>query len=62
MKNCFNAIIEEFGTYAMAIRTPEGIERNCSLQWLMPEERNFLFEEMVTYNISYMTENIRDFR
>ena len=58
----FNAIIEEFGTYAMAIRTPEGIERNCSLQWLMPEERNFLFEEMVTYNISYMTENIRDFR
>ena len=58
----FNAIIDEFGTYAMAIRTPDGLKRNCSLHWLTTEESDFVFEEMVTYNISYMTENIRDFR
>jgi len=56
----YNEIVEAFNVYSMAIVTNDGLRRNCELSWLTEEEREFIYDQMVTYNIQYMTTNIRN--
>ena len=56
----YEDVIKSFNTYSMAIKTGQGLQRNCELSWLSDEEKEFIFEQMVTGNISYMTSNIRN--
>ena len=55
------ALTDSFLSYSMALMTENGIQRNCGLEAFTDSERDFIFEEMVSYNMSYMTENIRLF-
>ena len=56
----FDEIVDSFNSYSMAIKTDEGLRRNCELSWLTEGEKQFIYDQMVTYNISYMTTNIRN--
>ena len=51
-------IPSEFLSFALAAEDGE-IRRNCSLTFLTEEDREFVFEEMLTYNISDLTVNVR---
>ena len=59
-KALFDEIVSSFDSYSMAIVTDEGLRRNCELGWLTEGERQFIYDQMVTYNMSYMTTNIRN--
>ncbi|MBQ4031036.1 MAG: hypothetical protein II625_04705 [Bacilli bacterium] len=59
-QDLYNDIVESFNSYSMAIQTDEGLRRNCQLDWLTEGEKKFIYDQMVSYNMSYMTTNIRN--
>ena len=53
-------LTDAFGSYAMVTKDGSTYARNCGLDWLTEAERGFLFEEIVTFDMSYLTVNIRE--
>lgn len=58
----FDEIVEGFATYSGAICQGDVISRNCSLEFLDEGEKEFLFDEILTYNLWAVSYHIRDAR
>ena len=58
----FDEIAEGFATYSGAILQGDVISRNCGLEFLDEGEKQFLFDEILTYNLWAVSYHIRDAR
>lgn len=55
----FDELVYGFATYSGAIINGDVISRNCSLDFLDEDEKQFLFDEILTYNLWAVSYNVR---